>query len=457
MKGYPIQLMHLAGARVLVAGAGAVAARKVVELLAVGAEVHVVAPEITDAMVPHLDRLASVSRRAVRPSDVEGAVIVIAASNDVAANRALAEVAKANGVLVNAVDDPDACTFYASAVIRRGPITVAVGSDGQSPLLAGRVRRFIDAVLPKSLASLADVATVARQQGLRGVGRAGRLLSALADPKAAQLIDRGAREAAAERLVEVAQREPEPFEPGTVAIVGAGPGGRGDLTLRALERMHAADVVIHDALVSPEILDEILPSARRIEAGRRCGAHGTTQSATIALIIREAQSGLRVVRLHAGDPGVFGRAGEETEALDSAGVGWMLVPGVSSVLASAASARIPLTQRGVSRGLTIRTGHGRGGYSRSLALDPADETLVVLMGHGGITSIMEGLIDEGRDPATPAAAVSCAGRPNQRVVTGTIATLADRVEELARPVTFIVGEVARRAEDVGALATQVAA
>lgn len=459
VKSYPVALVHLDGAPVLVAGAGPIAARKVAELLEVSAAVTVVAKHISPSMAPHLPSLAAVERRAAVPADVIGATLVIAATDDREVNRALAEAATARGILVNAVDDPEVCTFYAPAVVRRGTVTISVSTDGRSPLLAGRLRRFIEAVVPASLGELAGVAAAARARGLAGLGSTGRLLTALADPKAARLVDRGDRAAAAERLVAVAAGPAAALDPGTVAIVGAGPGGRAELTLRALETLHAADVVIHDALVSEAVLDEILPGTRRVAAGRRCGAHRMTQSATIRLMIREAQAQQRVVRLHGGDPGVFGRAGEEIDALDAAGVGWTLVPGVSASLAAASLAGIPMTRRGESRGVTIRTGHGKDGYVRTLDVPRAEETLVVLMGHGAVGEIMEGLIDEGRDPQTPAAAISRAGLPDQRVLLATIGTLAEAVESaaLVRPVTFVIGEVAKRARVASAVAARVAA
>jgi siroheme synthase len=164
-------------------------------------------------------------------------------------------------------------------------------------------------------------------------------------------------------------------------------------------------------------------------------------------MIREARSNQRVLRLHAGDAFVFGRGGEEGDALDAAGVKWEIVPGVSAAIAAPASAKIPLTHRGEARGFSVRTGHTLSGYSNA-ELPKSEETLVILMGLGAARQIMDGLIAEGYPPDLPAAAVSNATRANQRVVKATIATLADEIEQeqLEAPATLIVGKVVHRAK-----------
>lgn len=455
---YPVQLTGLAGRRVLVVGAGSIAARKVEELLRTGASVHVIALEATQEFLPMLDRV-SFEQRPVTEADVEGAALVVAATNDRAVNRRVAVAASARDILVNAVDDPDVCTFFASAVVQRGPVSIAIGSGGAAPLIAGRLRRVLEAALPQALENVATAVARSRQLGLRGLAKRGAMLRALADRRLSALIDRGETDAAAARLIEVAAQPVASFERGTVAIIGTGPGAREHLTLAGLDRIHQADVIIHDALVGIDVLAEAGPHARVIVAGRRCGQPGTTQEVLTALMIAEARSGKRVARLHAGDAFLFGRGGEELDALAAAGVLAKMIPGVSAALAAPIAAGIPLTRRGESRGLTIRTGHTIDGYVRSSHVPAEDDTLVVLMGHGGMRTLLAGLIDEGRARDMPAAAISRATQPDQRVVVGTLADLADRVEEadLARPVTFVVGEVARRASVAATLVAEAAA
>jgi uroporphyrin-III C-methyltransferase len=239
----------------------------------------------------------------------------------------------------------------------------------------------------------------------------------------------------------------ESFEAGSVAIVGAGPGSRQLLTLRALDRIQRADVILHDALVENEVLELALPGTEVIDVGRRARAvvrEAPEDERRVVLMLEKARGGKRVVRLHAGDPFVFGRGGEEVDALTAAGIPWEVVPGVSAVLAAPAAAGVPLTQRGKAKGFSVRTGHDADGPTRG-RIRPDEETVVVLMALESAAAVLEGLIEEGRAPDTPAVAVERASRAGERVVTGTLATLAERARAagLDSPVTLIVGEVAR--------------
>lgn len=448
--GYPIQLVGLEGRRVLLAGGGPVAAEKIVPLLHAGARVHLVTPEISVEMEPWLGDVWRLERRPVRDEDVVGAKVVLAATDDPAVNRRLVDAARAHGILAQAADDKPYCDFYSPAVVRRGAVVMTISTDGGSPLLAGQLRRLLEAALPRSLGDVSDLMVQLRERGLKGLSKRGRLLKALGDPTITKLVDRGDTEAAAARLEALFHEDEEPFQAGTVAIVGAGPGSRQLLTLRALDRIQRADVILHDALVEPEVLELALPGTEVVDVGRRARSvapHAESHDdLRVPLMLEAARAGKRVVRLHAGDPFVFGRGGEEVDVLSDEGIPWEVVPGVSSVNAAPAAAGTPLTQRGRARGFTVRTGHAAAGPTRG-ELPPEDETVVVLMGLGSAAEVLEALAAEGRSPDTPALAVSSASRGDERVVVATLATLAMRIRaaELASPATIIVGEVARRA------------
>ena len=451
--GYPIHLVTLRGERVLLAGGGPVAAEKVVPLIHAGAKVHVVTTDVSPEMEVWLASLWRVERRPVTEADVVGAKVVVAATNDPEVNRRLVDAARAQGILAQAADDKPYCDFYSPAVVRRGPVVMTISTDGGSPLLAGQLRRLLEAAIPRSLTDVAELLVRLRERGLKGLARRGRLLKALADPTITRLVDRGDTEAAEARLEALFREEEEPFESGSVAIVGAGPGSRQLLTLRALDRIQRADVILHDALVEAEVLALALPGTELVDVGRRSrvGGGGVRREAQgderrIPHMIEKARAGKRVVRLHAGDAFVFGRGGEEVDALDAAGIPWEVVPGVSAALAAPAAAGVPLTQRGLAKGFSVRTGHDVDGPTRG-RLSPADETVVVLMGLASAADVLAGLIDEGRAPDTPAIAVGNASRVGQRVVAGTLATLAEKVRAsgLESPVTLIVGEVGKRA------------
>jgi uroporphyrin-III C-methyltransferase/precorrin-2 dehydrogenase/sirohydrochlorin ferrochelatase len=449
--GYPIHLVMLQGERVLLAGGGPVAAEKVVPLIHAGAKVHVVTTDISPELEQWLASLWRVERRPVTEADVVGAKVVVAATNDPEVNRRLVDAARAQGILAQAADDKPYCDFYSPAVVRRGPVVMTISTDGGSPLLAGQLRRLLEAAIPRSLTDVAELLVRLRERGLKGLARRGRLLKALADPTITRLVDRGDTEAAEARLEELFNEAEEPFEPGTVAIVGAGPGSRHLLTLRALDRIQRADVILHDALVEAEVLALALPGTELVDVGRRSrgGAHDTREvqgdERRIPLMIEKARAGKRIVRLHAGDAFVFGRGGEEVDALDAVGIPWEVVPGVSAVLAAPAAAGVPLTQRGLAKGFSVRTGHDIDGPTRG-RLRPEDETVVVLMGLAAVGDVLAGLVEEGRSPDTPAIAVGSASREGQRVVAGTLATLATKVREsgLESPVTLIAGDVGKR-------------
>ena len=233
---------------------------------------------------------------------------------------------------------------------------------------------------------------------------------------------------------------------GFVYIVGAGPGDPKLITVRGLELLRSADVVVHDRLVSPKLLDEASPDARRVFVGKACGVHALPQSEINALLVAEARSGHRVVRLKGGDPFVFGRGGEEALALAEAGVPFEVVPGVSSAVAVPAAAGIPLTHRGVASSFAVITGHRQVGEDARIEwerLARGVDTLVIVMGLANLPAIARELIAHGRDPDTPAALIERGTTEAQRTVTATLATLADAAAaaRLEAPVLAVVGHV----------------
>lgn len=245
-----------------------------------------------------------------------------------------------------------------------------------------------------------------------------------------------------------------PAEPGTVYIVGGGPGDPGHLTLRAATLLASCDVVAHDHLSPPEALELVPDHADRILVGRRSGAPGYEREELDALLLARAAAGDAVVRLKGGDPFVFGRGGEEASACVAAGQPFEVVSGVSSPIAVPGAAGIPVTHRVVSRGFAVVTGHqaagddGAGTDAAALAAFPG--TLVLLMGHARLRDLAEALIANGRPPQTPAAVVSAGTLPSQLSVRATLATIADEAEaaEAPTPAVIVIGDVVALAEDL---------
>lgn len=262
-------------------------------------------------------------------------------------------------------------------------------------------------------------------------------------------------------LLEIARRElpaagtPATIEPGSVALVGAGPGDPGLITVRGLSLLRGADVVLHDRLSAPELLSEVRRDALVIDVGKLPGGEGTSQERINALLVEHALAGRSVVRLKGGDPFVFGRGSEEMDACALYGIPCTVVPGITSAIAVPAAAGIPVTARGESRSFAVITAHGEGGERpeavRQLAANADIETLVLLMGRSVLRELAEEMIAAGRDPDTPAACVQSGTTSKQRVTAATLATIADAADRdgLVAPVVIVVGNVAARAVGTG--------
>jgi uroporphyrin-III C-methyltransferase/precorrin-2 dehydrogenase/sirohydrochlorin ferrochelatase len=443
--------LNIAGRRVVLVGGGPVAAAKLQQLLAAGASVCVVAPDLVPAIANAAATGASditIVRRAFTPGDLDGAWLVIAAATpDV--NRAVAEAAEARRLFVNAVDDPANASAYLSGVIRREGFTLAVSSNGEAPGLTALLRQGLDALLPRR--ELARWLREARKQRRRwkadGVPMEQRrplLLDAInrlySRPKG--LHDDRQESTSEESKFEVV-RASRPAE-GQVALVGAGPGDPALLTRKAITCLRAADLVLYDALIDERIL-RYARHAQRFFVGKRAGRHALTQDRINALMIRAARRGRRVVRLKGGDPFVLGRGGEEALALATAGVRCDVVPGITSAIAAPALAGIPVTHRGVASGFLVVSGHDERAFGLTVAgVAPNGVTLVVLMGMARIAGLAAYLVGKGWAPATPAAVISGASTALQRAWRGSLGDLAaDRVPLDARAGagTIVIGEV----------------
>jgi uroporphyrinogen III methyltransferase / synthase len=240
--------------------------------------------------------------------------------------------------------------------------------------------------------------------------------------------------------------------PGTVYLVGAGPGDPGLMTVRGLELLRTAGLVVYDSLVNPVLLDEAPGAALRIFAGKRRGRHGLVQATINDLLIGHARRGLGVVRLKGGDPFIFGRGGEEADALAAAGIPFEVVPGVTAAVAVPAYAGIPLTHRGVSSSFAVVTGHEDGSKTGPSVewekLATAVDTLVVLMGAAALPSIVDRLLGQGRPADTPVALIRWGTTDRQRTIVGSLAEIVDRARaaELTSPVVAVIGDVVRRRE-----------
>jgi uroporphyrin-III C-methyltransferase/precorrin-2 dehydrogenase/sirohydrochlorin ferrochelatase len=360
--------------------------------------------------------------------------------------------AAARRLLINVVDNTALSSFHVPAVIDRAPVQVAISSGGHAPMLARWVRERVEVVLDHALGPLAMLLERSRdaiRSRFRDLAARRRFYDRLLGGSIWQLL-RAGKEAAADTELRRALRRPEQQQGGHVALVGAGPGDPGLLTLRALRALNEADVIFHDRLVSPEVLELARRDAQRIEVGKEAGNHHATQEQIHALLLQHARAGRRVVRLKGGDPFVFGRGGEELEFLRGHGIAYEVVPGVTAALACAAYSGVPLTHREHAHSVQFVTAHCRESLDALdwNALAAPRQTLAVYMGVAHLAALRDRLLGAGRAGETPVAVIENGTRAYQRVIVSTldgVAALA-QTHGLRSPSLLIVGEVAAFAQ-----------
>jgi uroporphyrin-III C-methyltransferase/precorrin-2 dehydrogenase/sirohydrochlorin ferrochelatase len=449
VKYFPL-FFDLDRQNVLVVGGGEVALRKVTLLERSAAVITVVAPDI----IPELEERGArgaitLRRREFVPEDLHGARLVIVATSRRAINRWIAKLSESLNIPVNVVDDGEASRFIVPAIVDRDPVLIAVSTAGTSPVLARRLRERLEASIPKRLGHLAlwlRSLRASSAERLRDTQERRRFFEAIVDGAAARRFIEGDNQGAeriARRLLESTSIAPRAT--GEVSLVGAGPGDPELLTLKALRALQDADIILHDRLVSPAILDLARRDAVRVCVGKSAGGDSTSQRDINELLIKHAREGKRVVRLKGGDPFIFGRGGEELEALAQASIDFSVVPGITAATGCAAYAGIPLTHRDFAHSVTFVTGHadqnGREPDWRGLALPGT--TAVFYMGLARLNHIVAKLLEHGASPTRPAALVAHGTQPNQRVVKATLGNVivAASASPLESPTLLIVGDV----------------
>ncbi|TMJ40621.1 MAG: uroporphyrinogen-III C-methyltransferase [Alphaproteobacteria bacterium] len=400
--------------------------RKIRLLLKTKAKITVIAPTLHDELLAHVkeDRLAWVSRSFV-PSLLDEAVLVYSANNDL--HREVSQAARDRGIPVNAIDDAALSTFITPPIVDRDPVVVAIGTEGTSPVLGMGLRSKIEALLPQALGSLAIAASHLRQSVAERVPHGNRRRSfwqryffgSIRDSFMAGDAGSYTRELEA-ALIDVTSPSL-----GRVSLVGAGPGDPELLTLKAQRKLQEADVIVHDRLIGPGILDLARRDAIRIAVGKKPFEPSPRQSDINAILIREARAGRHVVRLKGGDPYVFGRGGEEQAALIAEGIPVDVVPGITAALGCASSIGLPLTQRGQNRAFTLLTGASEDGLAQHdwAALAKPGQAFAIYMGVNAAGDISAQLLDAGIDHKTPVTIVENGTLANERVMMCSIGSL----------------------------------
>lgn len=435
MRHFPI-FLDLAGRTVLVLGEGDAARRKEAALEQAGARVR------------RMPRFA--------PECLEGTTLAIGADAPEADLAALSEAAQARGIPVNVVDRPALSSFIMPAIVDRDPLTIAISSGGGAPVLARQIRARIEALIPPAygrLSALLEAAKTEFRARLPELPRRRRAIERFIAGRGGELVFAG-REAEARAALEAELAAADAAQLGAarlgmVFLVGAGPGAADLVTLRAQRLLGEADVLVHDRLVSGEVLDLARRDAERIFVGKARAHHCVKQADLNALLIRLAREGKKVVRLKGGDPFIFGRGGEEAEALAEAGIPFEVVPGVTAALACAAAAHIPLTHREAARSVTLLTGHTQAGV---IDLDFATlvrlgGTFAVYMGITSLARVAAGFHAAGLAPETPAALIERGGTTGQRTLFAPLAALAARAPGWSSggPTLLLIGPAVGRA------------
>lgn len=451
MKQLPV-FFNLKGRRVLLIGATEAAFAKGRLLVAAGAQI-VLFDVPADFNLPEDFKPFDVNANVPAASELSGAVLIFISTGSEARDKALAELALQQNVLVNVVDRPHLSTFSTPAIVDRDPVTIAISTGGAAPALARRLRRMIDGLLPSGLGNLARVSGEFRTSAAalisNGANRRRFWDRVFGRNQLAALSDKQDTDIRSE-LIRLANTAANDQAEGRVLLVGAGPGDPDLLTLKAHRALSEADVIVHDKLVSDAVLDYARRDARRIFVGKSRAKHTVPQDEINAILVREAMAGNMVVRLKGGDPLIFGRAGEEIEALRAAGVELEIVPGITAAAGCAASAEIPLTHRDHSQAVTFATGQLREGQIQDWSgLAGGGRTLVIYMGLKTAAPTVDALIRDGFDTSTPVAVIENGTRVDERKIFATLETLVGELERnnIVSPSLIVIGEVSSLAKD----------
>ena len=447
MDIFPISL-KLQQQPCLIVGGGAIAYRKAVLLAKAGAIIHVVAPAIEAKLLQLVHSTQGQYLQAPFSLDMplRHYRLVIAATNDKMVNIQVFKCCEAENILVNSVDDLPHCRFMVPAIVDRSPLVLSIASNGTSPVLSRQIRTQLESIIPHGMGKLAEFSgkwrAAVKAKIINPDERRIFWEDLYASPLKEQVFNDNMAEA--DRLIEQALMQWQKPK-GEVYLVGAGPGDPELLTLKALRLMQHADVVIYDRLVSPAILELCRRDADKVYVGKARSNHSVPQEGINALLVEYAGKGKRVCRLKGGDPFIFGRGGEEIQELFAAGVTFQVVPGITAASGCAAYAGIPLTHRDYAQSVRFLTGHLKEGSPELpwQELVYPNQTLVLYMGLVGLEKICAQLIAHGQRSDMPVALISKGTTPEQKVVVGTLADIADKVTQhhIQAPTLTIIGEV----------------
>lgn len=434
MKAFPM-FIRTTGRRVVIVGGGEQAAQKARLMLKTDADLVLVASELEDELQGLVTSGRARQETALTVATFDGAAMAFVATGCIGIDIAAYALAREARCPVNVVDQPDLCDLTTPALVDRDPVIVAIGSEGTAPVLTRDIKTRLEQMLPQNLGGLAALAGRLRASVSRHVPRHQRRAfwawALKGAPYAAWT--RGQERDAARAIKDAiaAGAPPQGAQGGHISLVGAGPGARDLLTLRAVERLQEADVIFYDRLVDAEVLELARRDAERVFVGKHVGAHSWPQAQINRVIIEEARKGRRVVRLKSGDPGVFGRAREELDAAEAAGISVDIVPGITAAMAAGAALGRSLTARGETDMLVLATGTGRAEapFPASTRLSGPGTTTALYMSVGQADRLAVALARQGAPENLPVDIVVDASKPTERHVRCSIATLVPTIQD----------------------------
>lgn len=438
MRNFPV-FLDVDGRRVIVVGGGETAAQKARLVRKTSATLVLIAPELDAELQALVDAGNAVHDRGPITTDTfRDAALVFVATGCPATDACCHALAKAAGALVNTVDQPHLCDAYTPSIVDRSPVVVAIGTEGAAPVLGRQIKTAVEKMLDPALGRYVGLAGQLRDAVARNVPKPDRRAFWQWAFSGApwQAHKRGAEREAARLLKAAVAAGGVPDrddQDGRITFIGAGPGARDLLTLRAVERLQDADVIFYDRLVDPDVLELARRDARRVFVGKTVGAHAWPQDRINDLIVAEAQKGEKVVRLKSGDPAIFGRLGEELGAARAKGIPVEVVPGVTAASAAAAVLEQPLTDRGTTDTLVFSTGTCRDGdlppdwsaYARP------GTTVALYMAVRNAADVQKSMQDAGLPGHTRVQIVAAASTPGQKTCETVLESLADTLRDNA--------------------------
>ncbi|SOH92435.1 uroporphyrin-III C-methyltransferase / precorrin-2 dehydrogenase / sirohydrochlorin ferrochelatase [Monaibacterium marinum] len=429
MKSFPM-FIRTSGRRVVIVGGGEQAAQKTRLILKTDAQIVLAAPILeAELQAVVAENRAIWDAQPVTAETFTGAAMAFIATGCAGHDAALHALATAARCPVNVVDRPDLCDITTPSIVDRDPVVVAIGTEGTAPVLARQIKTQVEQSLAPTLGGLAAFAGRMRNAVARDVPRENRRAFwrwVFAEtPRQKWVAGQQHHAIGAIKSAMASGGDFRQDATGSIALVGAGPGARDLLTLRAVERLQEADIIFYDRLVCEEVLELARRDAERVFVGKVVGAHAWPQERINAVIVAEARKGRRVVRLKSGDPGIFGRAAEEMTAAQDAGIDIEIVPGITAACAAAAAAGATLTERGVANTLVLTTGMAREGapLPETLRHTGPGTTTALYMSVAQAPRLVAELQERGMPACAPVTVGANVSKPDQRMLQTTLAAL----------------------------------